>query len=145
MDPISISTAVANLLGLIEKISSILHEVISNVKHARRSAQSALLAVKDMGVALSSIQRLLSNLSALRPRRKSMIELEHLVITVTQAVINLQYLESLLVSHFDSNGFKNTAWERIQWARKEDSIQRAVHRLEGHKSSLSLMLNILQW
>jgi hypothetical protein len=145
MDPYSISTALVSLLGSTKKIASVLHEFISNVHNAPLSAQSALFAVKAMEYALISTQRLLSNLLVLRPDRKAMVELDHLVIIVTQSVITFKKLESLVCPQFVPKSSKTTAWERLQWAWKEEVIARLVHELEGHKSSLSYMLNILQW
>jgi hypothetical protein len=145
MDLPNISTTIDSLLPWTERLSSVLHKFLSNVKHAPRSVQLALDALKDMGVALSSIQRLFSNLLVLRPRRKAMVELEHLAIIITQAVKTFSDLDSLLAPAFCSMPPIATAWERLQWAWKEDSVSRVLQQLERHKSSLSLMLSIIQW
>jgi hypothetical protein len=145
MDLYNIATALSTLLGTSKTIASVLHEFISNVHNAPLSAQSALFAVKSMEFALSSTQRLLSNLLVLRPDRKALVELDHLVITVTQSIITFRKLESLVCPEFVLKSSKTTAWERLQWARKEEAIGRLVQELERHKSSLSYMLNILQW
>jgi hypothetical protein len=145
MDLLSISTAIDSLLAWTEKLSSALHKFLSNIKHAPQSMQLALCTLKDMGVALSSIQRLFSNLLVLRPRRKEMVELEHLAITITQAVKTFSDLDSLLAPAFCSTSSIATAWERLQWAWKEDSVSRVLQQLDRHKSSLSLMLSIIQW
>jgi hypothetical protein len=145
MDPFSISTAVGTLLGLTETLALVLHDFISNVHDAPHSAQEALFAVKEMGFVLSSAQRLLSDLVALRSTRKAMVELDHLVITITQSVITFKELESLICVEADAKSSLVTIRSRLKWAWKEEAVSRAVLRLQGHKSSLSLMLNILQW
>jgi hypothetical protein len=145
MDPFSISTAVGSLLGLSETLALVLHDFITNVQDAPHSAQEALFAVKEMGFALSSAERLLSDLFALQSGRKAMVELEHLVVTITQSVITFKELESLICPEADAKSSLITIRSRLKWAWKEEAVSRAVLRLQGHKSSLSLLLNILQW
>jgi hypothetical protein len=192
MDPLSISASIAGLLAVTGTIISTLEGFTSNVKNAPQSALSALFAVKDMKLALASVEKLLSSLSSLERTRKEMIQIDHLVIAITQSVVTLVELESLvrppglnvaksgkqsiqkhkiseprLIStscavdavdlppsaslHNNLNEVNDlwplrlSAWERLKWVWKEADVSRTIKRLEGHKSSISLILNILQW
>jgi hypothetical protein len=144
MDPLSIAASITGLLAVTSKLRHFLHHFILNVRDAPDLSKSAFSAVKEMNFALSFAQRLLSNLTSLQRDRKAMIEVEYLVIILTQSVITITELEKLVCpTSFQRD--KRQAWERLKWVWKEESVSRAVLRLEGHKSSMSLLLNILQW
>jgi hypothetical protein len=145
MDPLSISASVAGLLAISGKIISVLVKVVQHIDDAPESAQAALFAVKEMDFALQSIRMLLSTLESLRPARRAMVEIDHLRVTVTQTVTTFTKLQALICPYdFDVNSAAS-AWIRIRWVAKEDEISGVIQRLEGHRSSISLLLNILQW
>ena len=192
MDPLSISTSIAGVIGIAGTIISTLESFTSKIKNAPQSARFALFTLKEMKLALVSTEKLLSSLGSLQQTRKELIQLDHLVIAVTQSVATLVELQSLVCptgistaklerqstqkSYLSEPHLISTTsligaadilpadslrsdleegndsllaglsfWDRLKWVWKDADILRAIRRLEGHKSSISLMLNILQW
>jgi hypothetical protein len=145
MDPLSISASVAGLLAISGQIISVLVKLGRNIDDAPESIQAALFSVKEMDFALQSARKLLSSLQKLQPARRAMVEISHLVITITQSATSFARLQALVCPFdYDVNSAAS-AWLRLKWVTKEDEISNAVRGLESHKSSLSLLLNILQW
>jgi hypothetical protein len=106
---------------------------------------AVLFAVKEMDFALQSTRRLLSSLELLQPKRRELMKIDHLRITLTQAVTTFVQLQTL-VCPFDSEADVTPPISlRVKWINKEEEVSGIVQRLEGHKSSISLLLNILQW
>lgn len=72
-----------------------------------------------------------------------MILLEHVLTCLTGCVTTYSDLQNII------NGLNTDppmgACHRIQWVRKHSSLTTIVNRLQNQKSSLTLMLTIIQW
>jgi hypothetical protein len=145
MDPLSISASVAGLLALSGSIYSILARFTSSVNDAPRSAHLVMVAVEGMRMALSSVEQLIRTISAVPQRRKALIQLDHLIITLTHSMITFSDLESLVSPFVVDSAAGPSTWDRLKFAWQEDRISNSIQRLESHKSSITLMLSILQW
>jgi len=73
-----------------------------------------------------------------------MIRVEQLVAILTEAVLTFSELEVLVTSIAKDKG-RLPITSRLTTLWKEDIVTSIMLRLERHKSSLSLMLNIAQW
>ena len=73
-----------------------------------------------------------------------MIRVEQLVAILTEAVLTFSELEALVTSIAKDKG-RLPIMSRLNTLWKEDVVTNILLRLERHKSSLSLMLNIAQW
>jgi hypothetical protein len=72
-----------------------------------------------------------------------MIQVDQLVATLTEAVLTFSELGALLAPLGEGS---EISWrESVKLAWKEDKISRIMLRLDRHKSSLWLMLNIVRW
>jgi hypothetical protein len=136
-DPLSIAASVAGLLGTATKIYSVLSDFISTVVDAPNSARSTLTAIEEMKLALESVKQLIDTVSSLPSKRKAMIQLDHLTITFSHCILTLSELESLVC--FD--GFMR----RLKWTWEEKKVLRLLPRVESQKTSLLLMMTVLQW
>jgi hypothetical protein len=145
MDPLSITASIAGLLGISGKIYSILSEFVSNVKDAPRSVQTAMFAVEEMRLALISVEKLILDVPSVPRKRKALVEVDHLVITLTESVITFSDLEALVSPFVTDSVIDTSAWKRLKWAWKEEKVSLSIQRLESHKSSIIMMLSILQW
>jgi hypothetical protein len=78
-----------------------------------------------------------------------MIQIDYVVAILTEAVLTFLELDTLGKALFTATQGRNfkAASELFSLicARKKDEIKRILTRLERHRSSLSLILNIGQW
>jgi hypothetical protein len=117
MDPLSVTASVVGLLGAARQIASILYKVQSGLKDGIDSA----------------------------PRRRiSMIQVDQLVATLSDAVLTFSELEAL-VHPLATVSLNPSLVERMKWVWKEDTIGNIMLRLDRHKASLTLMLTIVHW
>jgi hypothetical protein len=135
--------SVVGLLATAGQVTSVLSIVKSSIKDAPRSMDHTISEVKAVEISLSAIQKFLLGLSSAPRQRITMIEVDQLLATLTEAVLTFSELEALVKPlAMDS---ESSMIERIRWCWKEDDVSRIMRRLERHKSSLSLTLNIVQW
>ena len=142
-DPLSIAASLAGLLSVAGKISSVVIDFISSINDVPASARAALQTVEEMRVTLSSAKLLMDQLSQMPRERKEMIHVRHLVIIFRESILSMSDLEAIVCLADD--GEKASKWDRVKWLLEETKVLRAVERIGAHQSSLSTMLNILQW
>jgi len=143
-DPLSIAASVAGLLGVAGNVCTIISGFISSVTDAPSSAQDALAAVDETRMVLISVKLVMNKLSRLPRNRKEMIHVRHLVITFRELIQSFSELEAIVNPAVGADRW-STKWDRVKWVLEEEKILRSVQRLELHKNSLSMMLNILHW
>jgi len=143
MDPLSVIASVFGLLTAANKVSSMLFAIISSTKDAPQFVSHIISEVKEVEISLFAIYRLLQGISSAPRRRIALIQLDQLIATLTEAVLTFSELEALVTPIAKQSKVSTT--ERLKWVLKEDTVSNIVQRLQRHKSSLSLMLNIVQW
>ncbi len=143
-DPLSIAASVAGLLSVAVKVGTIITNFISSVNDAPESARAVLTTVEGMRLTLTSVKHLIDGLSKLPKERKEMIHVKHLVVIFRETILSFSDLEAIIVPPAGSQA-EATGWDTVKWLWREKDISRAVQRLESHRASLSLMLNVLQW
>ncbi|KAH8666239.1 P-loop containing nucleoside triphosphate hydrolase protein [Ilyonectria robusta] len=143
-DPLSLSASIAGLITLSTAVYTTLSNFADRVERAPKSTQEILHAVAEMRLALTSVSGLIDTFQRIPPRRKAMVQLDHLVICVSQAVMTFTDLEMFLSNWPEISMMQSSAWKRIRWALQEDKATRLVKRLSENKASLVLILNILQ-
>jgi hypothetical protein len=100
-----------------------------------------LSQVKGLEISLSMVRSFLLGVSSALRSRISMIKVDQLVATLTEAVRTFSELNPLATSIAKNNEISTET--RLTYIRKEDTIANIMHRLERTKSSLSLILNII--
>jgi hypothetical protein len=143
MDPLSVMASVVGLLTAAGTVTSILSTVKSSISDTPRLIDRILSEVKEVEISLSAVHRFLLGIRTAPIHRIAMIQLDHLIATLTESVLTFSELEALVKPL--ATGPKTSILERIKWAWKEDAVSGIMQRLERHKSSFSLMLNIAQW
>ena len=141
-DPLSITASVAGLISLAGYLYTQLDTFISNVKDAPSLAQTIRSEINSFRNSLSALQKLL-NSPNLQASRAALIPADHVVVSFTDAVLLFSQLESTVlpltsVTEFDLVG-------KVQWVRKRTKLNELITRLQWHKLTLVLQLNILQW
>ncbi|KAK0657886.1 P-loop containing nucleoside triphosphate hydrolase protein [Cercophora newfieldiana] len=140
-DPLSIASGVAGLLTLSAAAYDALSTFLANTKNAPKAVREILTEVTEMRLALMSASELLATFDNVAHSRKKMVQLEHLILVLTQVFDTFSELRHLLArfSHIPK-----ALWARIKWAWLQSKANDLMQRLRSHKSSLSLILNILQ-
>ncbi|KAH9905739.1 P-loop containing nucleoside triphosphate hydrolase protein [Xylariomycetidae sp. FL2044] len=141
-DPLSIAASVAGLLALSGKIYVVLSSLVSQANKAPQSTYDLLLSVTEMRTSLTSISQLIESFLDVLPARRSLVQLDHLIICLTQSVLTFSDLESFVGTWPED--IHSSLWKRWRWAGKEDKIIAFRDRIHHHKASIGLVLNILQ-
>ncbi|KAM5349715.1 hypothetical protein ACJ41O_006220 [Fusarium nematophilum] len=136
-DPLSIAASVVGLLAAAGKVYGVLSNFVISTADAPSSAASALEAVEHMRLTLVSVQSLIESLDSLAPSRKALIQLDHLSIVITHSVLTISELESIVC-------LKDGLMNRLRWVWNEKKVLGLLPRMESQKSSLALMVAVLQ-
>lgn len=140
MDPLSVSASIIGVLGAAAKVSSVLITFAQNTKAAPKLVQTVLADINGLSTVLSHLQAYLIGYITPSKSRASLILVEQVLVTLTECVITFSELEDVLGTSKDMG-----VLDRIKWAIKESKISDIQRRLQTDKSSLTLMLTILQW
>lgn len=143
MDLLTIPASVAGLLSVVENISSILATIAPQTRQPPRLIESVTAAVKDFEITIYSLPHLLSMCVHDQTRRLGLIQLDHLMITLTEAVLTLSDLDSVITPFASSR--EVSVWNDRQWVQKESTVLRIIEQLRRQNSALSSMLNIVHW
>ena len=142
MDPLSVTASVIALLGAGGKIISLLSQLTA-IKDAPELARITLTEMHDISAALRHIQDFVKDTDKVPAERRQHIRLEHLVAALTGCLTTYSELNAIVESlNIGSSGISVS--DRAKWIRKEARINTIVQRLQNHKSSLNLMLSVLQ-
>uniref|UniRef100_A0A8H7N8F4 Fungal N-terminal domain-containing protein n=1 Tax=Bionectria ochroleuca TaxID=29856 RepID=A0A8H7N8F4_BIOOC len=146
MSALSVACSVAGLLTTGLELAKVLAPYILALKETPRIATHVLSEIRATNVILSGLQKLFTKLSDISPKSAALIELEELVVILTDGVLIYSELESavgpLIAS--DSPDSRPALLARLQWTRKESLLEAILMRLQGFKGSITLVLAILQ-
>jgi hypothetical protein len=143
MDPLSVTASVVGIISASVKLIPQLYEIGSTIKDAPRLAQAAAAELHEITLILQQLQKYIDGYAQASTTRLSLITVEHITASLTGCVLTYSELDAALKSMHTDTGMK--AWDRAKWYVKRDEINAIVGRLQGHKASFSLMLNIIQW
>ncbi|PVI06946.1 hypothetical protein DM02DRAFT_649288 [Periconia macrospinosa] len=144
MDPLSVTASIVGILAASGKLSELLRSIISTAKDAPQVVTQLGCEINEVRAALSSLQTLLTDLSSAPPSRAALIQLDQLIVILTESVLTFSELEAIVSPLAASPGKKFSLINRLKWTRAEGNCLKMVERLQRHKASISLMLNILQ-
>ncbi|OCK91156.1 uncharacterized protein K441DRAFT_665166 [Cenococcum geophilum 1.58] len=142
MDPLSVAASVIALLGAGGKIVSLLSKV-TTIADAPALATDTLMGMTDISTALRQIGDFVNGAIKVPAERQKYIRLDYLLATLTGCLTTYSELEAIIDSlKIGLSGI--SVFDRVKWSVKEASIKTIVQRLEIYKSSLNLMLSIMQ-
>ncbi|KAN0117584.1 hypothetical protein V8E51_003561 [Hyaloscypha variabilis] len=141
MDPLSVTASIVGLILSVAQVTSGVSIIQCVLSDAARIDQ-LLSQITEIETCLSTIQKFLDNIRLASRERMVFIKVEHLVATLTQAVLTFSELEALVKKTVA--GPRNALILRINWTRRQNRLANIMLRLESHKSALSLMLSIVQ-
>lgn len=146
MDPLSIAASIAGLLAAGAQISKILGPFVSASRAVPQVAFKVYSEVESTRTVLAALKGLLTRIATRPVKHASLITVKQIVIILANGIFIFSELElaagCLLMSVPSSHILQLRC--RLQWARKESTFNALLSRLESFKSSLSLVLDILQ-
>jgi hypothetical protein len=136
------AAAIIGILAAAGTAVEILAPVVTAFGEAAKNAAAVLTEITHMRIILSALHEYLKDLSTSPRRRKELIQLDQLVATLTHGVLLFDELESLVERL--SKG-RDGGPSRLLWARNDSKFASIKSRMQCFKSSITIMLNILQW
>ncbi|CAG9989491.1 unnamed protein product [Clonostachys byssicola] len=146
MSALSVACSVAGLLTTGLELAKVLAPYILALKETPRIATHVLSEIRATNVILSGLQKLFTKLSDISPKSAALIELEELIVILTDGVLIYSELESTVGPLVASDAPEScpALLARLQWTRKESLLEAILMRLQGFKGSITLILAILQ-
>ena len=110
-------------------------------KAAPQHVQVITAELNETQTILVRVQDFLRGNRVAKPSRMALLKLGHVIIVVSGCVVTFSEIEKILDGHGTQ---EMDILGRMRWARREDEVAGLISRLQNHKASLSLMLNILE-
>jgi hypothetical protein len=142
MDPLSVTASIVGILAASGKVIEIIGPVVGALKDTAKSAATVHAEVSSSRIILSALQRLFADLGNTPVKRRELIQIDQLIATLTDGILIFNELEPLVVRLGSST---ENLRARMRWALKGDPLESFVFRMQLFRSSISVMLNILQW
>jgi hypothetical protein len=142
---LEVSAAIIGILAAARKVAETLPTGRPNsvgVCPGSKHAQSIIVEIEHTRTILRSLKGLFEELATVPRRRRKLVPLDQLITALTNGVLIFSELEGLANQLGDPN---DAVSSRTRWARKEHELDKLVSRLTGFKTSMALMLGILQW
>jgi len=138
MDILSVSASIAGLLTAAGKTHALL-EIISSIRNAPTSIKDTQRETRHTEVALQSLHRFLQHVDPTNPRLE-MIQIDELRVVLADAMMIFSSFEEML-RQLERQARARVA---IRWMKYAKQIEEHLGKLERYKSSLAVMLGILQ-
>jgi hypothetical protein len=148
MDPLSVAASIVGILAAAGKVTEIVGPLISATKDAPKLAKTIYSEVNRVQIVLEPLKELLqevSNPSSPVAAYASFIRVDHLVVVFTDGVLLFCELETLIKPLKTSNDAQLQLRQRLLWASKRNAIAEVIKRMQNFLTSLSALLNVLQW
>lgn len=133
MEPISVAASITGIIAAAGNVCNFLRDV----QTAPDFVAVVLTEIEHVKRVFRALKGLLDKVE-LRGPRAALIQLDDLTAILTQTVLVFSKLQTLAAPspHVPS---------RLKWAAKESEINRLITQLQWNKSSLCLLLRIIEW
>jgi hypothetical protein len=138
MDPLSIIASITAILSAATNVANVLGEV----KNAPQSISVISTEINHIKIVFTALHRFLARSQRLAPERASLIQIDDVVVIFTQTVLVFSELETLVGA---ASQARLSGWQRLNWTWQQSAALRLVNQLQRHKTSLMLILQIIQW
>lgn len=136
------AAAIIGILAAAGKVAEILGPAVSAFRDVTKHAAAVLPEVNSSRIILSALQKYLDDLGNSPRKRKELIQVDQLICTLTDGVLIFSALEKLVV---DLTSTGNSNIRRARRAISDGKFVTLISRMQCFKSSIAVMLNILQW
>jgi hypothetical protein len=144
-DPLSITAGIIGVTTAAIQVSKVLADFVKRTKDAPRQATIVLREVGDIYTILTQLQPFVLSLETSQRPQNCLILADSVTAILTGCVSTtfweLEELIDQLKAQDPAHDFG--LFDRVRWAAKESSIAAIMSRLQAHKLSMSVILNIL--
>ena len=151
MDPLSVAAAVAGIVKAAQEIIKLLSPYASASQRTPPIASHVRDEVDSTRTVLIGLQALVQNRSSGR-----LINVEQVVAILTSGVLLFAELEGAVRGLVSPSEERSGRWfslaqdnlplrARMYWARRKDTLEPLLVRLQGFKVSVTVVLSLLQW
>lgn len=138
-DPLSIAASITGIITAAVKITT----VLSDLHDAPDHIADLSTEVNNIRIVFKAFQNLLNKPDSLPSRRAAMVQLEDVVVIVTEIVLVFSELQTIVTPL--SNMRIRSPLRALTWAWQRSTTTRLVNQLQRHKSSLTVVLQIIAW
>jgi cell division control protein 24 len=145
-DPLSIAASIAGLISISVEAAKFLSPYVSAAKETPQVAAHVFSEIQSTQVILQGLQSLTMDFAAVKAQHAAFIGVNQVVTILTDGVLLFSELQNELSSlpAKDEADERISLLARLQWARKESSLNTLIVRLQSFKSSMTLVLMILK-
>lgn len=141
-DPLSVAASIVGILTAAAQVSLLLQKLYSKSKHAPQAIQDLKAEVDNMSRLLTQLQLYVLRKAKAKPSREALVLLEHVQVVLGSCVLTFSDLETMVES-FDTDQ-KLGIMDRVRWITKTSDVADMTNKVQSHKTSFMLMLQILQ-
>jgi len=155
-DPLSVISAVVGLVAVSAKLGVLAKQLCDSAKDAPASMEQIKEEMDHLNLVFVQVELLVNGTTKKRPSktRLTMLSLHSLMTVLSGCVLLFSKLQNKLgdvaglvdpATQMPAKGVKFTL-DRIKWALwKEEEVGVMLQDLQRYKSSLNLMLTVVQW
>ncbi|KAK2678577.1 PH-like domain superfamily [Fusarium oxysporum f. sp. vasinfectum] len=144
-DPLSVAASIAGLISITVEAVKFLSPYVSAAKETPQVAAHVYSEVQSTQVILMGLQSLTKNLGSVKVQHAALIGVNQVVAILTDGVLLYSELHKELQSLRAKDGAEKVPLRgRLQWVWKESTFVTLLNRLQSFKSSMTLVLMILQ-
>ncbi|KAM5517477.1 hypothetical protein FOXYSP1_04429 [Fusarium oxysporum f. sp. phaseoli] len=144
-DPLSVAASIAGLISITVEAVKFLSPYVSAAKETPQVAAHVYSEVQSTQVILMGLQSLKKNLGSVKVQHAALIGVNQVVAILTDGVLLYSELHKELQSLRAKDGAEKVPLRgRLQWVWKESTFVTLLNRLQSFKSSMTLVLMILQ-
>ncbi|KAF5981505.1 hypothetical protein FBULB1_4747 [Fusarium bulbicola] len=144
-DPLSVAASIAGLISITVEAVKFLSPYVSAAKETPQVAAHVYSEVQSTQVILMGLQSLTKNLGSVKVQHAALIGVNQVVAVLTDGVLLYSELHKELQSLWAKDGVDKVRLRgRLQWVWKESTFVTLLNRLQSFKSSMTLVLMILQ-
>jgi hypothetical protein len=140
MDPLSMSASMAGLLAAGAQVISF----INRIRDLPQNLKDIQAEVTNLSIIIAGLQKFVERTSNVRPSRAALIPVQDVVTVVTQIVLVYGELEGVVKSWSSDRNLRSRT-KNILGRGDAAAALRLVNQLQKHKTSLGLVLQIIQW
>ena len=140
-DPLSVAAGVVGLLTAATQVSLTLTDVMSKTRHAPKECQRMCIDVEDIRNALLQLQLYTTGAKQAPRWNRSLIMVDQVAATLASCILTIDKLK-MFVEGLQAESTMGIL-DRLRWDTKKGDLEDYQSRLGTHKSSLTLMLTIL--
>lgn len=144
-DPLSVAASIAGLISITVEAGKFLRPYVSAARETPPIAAHVYSEVQSIEIILNGLQNVTSSLSSVHSRNAALIGVNQVITVLTDGVLLFSDLQDELRSLSPKNEDDGIPMRtRLRWVRKEGTLTALLTRLQGFKSSMTLVLLILK-